>query len=1239
MEPAMTPFRSWIALLLIAPVVTPAEPPKGELPVCPSDWKVELVAAAPMIKHPSVVCCAPDGRIFVGEDPMDMGNDSKKPTDRIICLHPDGKTTVFAENLHAVFGLAYLDGKLYVHHVPKFSVFSDDRGVGKDRKDLIDCTNPNPAPGFNDHIPANIRLGMDGWFYMSTGDKGIYGAVGTDGSKAEIYGGGVMRFRPDGSKLEVYSTGTRNHLDVALNAEDEIFTYDNTDDGNGWWTRVTHMVDGGFYGYPWDYKPRRPYTLWMMTDYGGGSPTGAIAYNEDALPASYRGNLFLCEWGRKQLLRLNATRDGGTYKILSRDNFLTSGTKEFRPVGIAISPDGMSFYVADWNFSGWKQNVVAGRLLKITYTGKSEAAPKPDWYQAAAMGQKFEATTASLIEALKHPSQSVRLVAQRRLADRGQAAVKEIEALLNDAKAPAHGRWAAIWTLDAIDGGTSCRPALLAALKDADASVRRQAARQAGTRAMKDAVPALIALLEAEDASVRFQAATALGRIGSAEAVKPLMKSLAQTDLFARYAAFHALNRVGRSDPTAWANIVAGLNGDNNPIRDGILFALRETFDLELVNALAQFATDPATPEASKVAAIKALADLHRKPVAWDGKWWGTQPVKSPKPAGTVDWPGTTAVIKTLAAGLNDASPAVRRAAAEGTAVAKDAEFVAALIQLFQKDTDVETRRAVLRAIAVNKTPAPAADLVLGVLEKPKDNAAWLPEAVAAAVRQGGVKVITQLSVLVGSDAASDVIVRSLAALGTFKAVDAVPAIAGRLGSDDARIRAATIDALTTIGGPAVTKAMVPLLSDKKVETRRLAIAALGSLKNPASVEPLLQAFADPETKTEAVAALSGIVDARAAPAYLLGVGSKNASVRDACKKAILALRAECYPAIAAALANGSLAPEVVGELQAIYSTKLPLHWSSLGLFAVGSPLPFDPTQVPTKEEFKGIGDKKVRWKAPTGNDRYSSNIDLRKEQKPTEPALAYALSELFSPAAGEVEANGRVEGGDLTLWLNGEIVFETKKPDKFTLKVKLKAGNNVLLARTTYATGSWNLSLSSSVAKAGPLFAAKSVKQIDPAAYLAFAKKTTGDAAKGKALFADLKGLACAKCHKVSGGEGGEVGPDLAGVGAKYNRDVLIESMLFPSKQILDGYQQTVIDTVDGKKIMGIVRGESPTEITLIDIENKKHTIKKDDVEARKLSNLSAMPEGLHNGLSLEDFAHVIGYLESLKEKPPEKK
>ena len=472
-------------LLLLASVaasqVDPAAP-KG-----PADWKVEVVLEQPKVNFCSVVCCAPDGRIFLAEDPMDMVGPPNQPIDRILCIHPDGRITVFAEKLYAVFGLVYMDGKLYVHNCPKFEVFDDGGDVGKNRTVLIDQTHPHPWGGMNDHIPSNMRLGMDGWFYMSTGDKGIYGAVGKDGSKVNIEGGGIMRFRPDGTHLEVFSSGTRNHLDVAINAEDEIFTYDNTDDGNGWWTRLTHMVDGGFYGYPYDYKPKRPYTLWMMQDFGGGSPTGGLCYNEDALPPEYHGNLFMCEWGKGQIDRFVVERAGGSYKIAKRDQMIKKGSKEFRPVGIAVSADGMSLYIADWNYSGWSnKNVKAGRLVKATYTGKSQAAPKPAWYVPASMGKPFTATTAELVEGLKHPAQSVRFVAMRRLAERGAEAVGPLTSLMNDATATAVARWSALWTLDRMPDIAKHEDKIIGLLHDPDDSVVRQAIRQLGTRAVKN---------------------------------------------------------------------------------------------------------------------------------------------------------------------------------------------------------------------------------------------------------------------------------------------------------------------------------------------------------------------------------------------------------------------------------------------------------------------------------------------------------------------------------------------------------------------------------------------------------------------------------------------------------------------------------------------------------------------------------------------------------------------------------
>src|SRR6187397_2389456 len=88
-------------LLTLAPLLRGADAPDPNLPKVPENWKVELIARAPQIQHPSVVCCAPDGRIFVGEDPIDMHLPSGAEADRILCFHPDGRVTVFAEKLHA----------------------------------------------------------------------------------------------------------------------------------------------------------------------------------------------------------------------------------------------------------------------------------------------------------------------------------------------------------------------------------------------------------------------------------------------------------------------------------------------------------------------------------------------------------------------------------------------------------------------------------------------------------------------------------------------------------------------------------------------------------------------------------------------------------------------------------------------------------------------------------------------------------------------------------------------------------------------------------------------------------------------------------------------------------------------------------------------------------------------------------------------------------------------------------
>ena len=85
---------------------------------------------------------------------------------RILCLFPDGHRTVFAEKLYAVFGLQYLEGKLYVLHNPKFSVFDDDKAWGAIAGELIDQTLPDPsALNWNDHVPGQFPP-RHGWLFL-----------------------------------------------------------------------------------------------------------------------------------------------------------------------------------------------------------------------------------------------------------------------------------------------------------------------------------------------------------------------------------------------------------------------------------------------------------------------------------------------------------------------------------------------------------------------------------------------------------------------------------------------------------------------------------------------------------------------------------------------------------------------------------------------------------------------------------------------------------------------------------------------------------------------------------------------------------------------------------------------------------------------------------------------------------------------------------------------------------------
>jgi putative heme-binding domain-containing protein len=139
------------------------------------------------------------------------------------------------------------------------------------------------------------------------------------------------------------------------------------------------------------------------------------------------------------------------------------------------------------------------------------------------------------------------------------------------------------------------------------------------------------------------------------------------------------------------------------------------------------------------------------------------------------------------------------------------------------------------------------------------------------------------------------------------------------------------------------------------------------------------------------------------------------------------------------------------------------------------------------------------------------------------------------------------------------------------------------------------------------------------------------GDPERGRALFEDVRGVACAKCHRVRG-KGGEVGPDLSSAGAQFSRAELAEHVLWPSRKIREGYGLVKIRTTSGDILAGAVKEETPVRLVLVDAEGRRHELPKAEIEARLTGELSLMPEGLERGLTLDQFSDLLDFLQTLK-------
>jgi putative heme-binding domain-containing protein len=141
-------------------------------------------------------------------------------------------------------------------------------------------------------------------------------------------------------------------------------------------------------------------------------------------------------------------------------------------------------------------------------------------------------------------------------------------------------------------------------------------------------------------------------------------------------------------------------------------------------------------------------------------------------------------------------------------------------------------------------------------------------------------------------------------------------------------------------------------------------------------------------------------------------------------------------------------------------------------------------------------------------------------------------------------------------------------------------------------------------------------------------AEKASGSAASGKAIF-EGKGQ-CANCHSIRG-EGGTVGPELAGIGRRRGLPFLMEALVTPEADIPAAYRAVQVTTKSGQTLRGVRLNEDDVSIQLRDSQGNLRSFYKDALKEIRRDKPAIMPS-YGATLSKQELEDLVAYLSSLR-------
>lgn len=138
------------------------------------------------------------------------------------------------------------------------------------------------------------------------------------------------------------------------------------------------------------------------------------------------------------------------------------------------------------------------------------------------------------------------------------------------------------------------------------------------------------------------------------------------------------------------------------------------------------------------------------------------------------------------------------------------------------------------------------------------------------------------------------------------------------------------------------------------------------------------------------------------------------------------------------------------------------------------------------------------------------------------------------------------------------------------------------------------------------------------------------GRAAEGKMWFEQGKGT-CIACHQI-GGVGRALGPDLSKIGAIRTERDLIESIVFPSASLARDYETHLIETSDGRTVLGVIKGHSAEGLRVMDVAGQEQDLPHGLISASTQLPTSLMPLGLDQTLPEQELLDLVAWLRSLR-------